>query len=254
MSRKVLIFIPARMGSKRFPGKSLHKIHGVPLICWTYSQAILSGHFAVVITPDEEIKSKMMDVYEIPCILTSDKPKNGTERCAEVLGSPLFEYLTDQDIIINIQGDMVRYDVNTIHDIIYVLSQGFVDYVTAASKLPVEYINDPNRVKVSIKYSKFKRAVLATDFDRKPIPKTKNYLHIGMYGFTKASLERYARLDSTYQENERQLEQMRILDNHVDMGIVFSEIPCVIDCKEDLIIAKKLRNQNGPFQSLKDFR
>lgn len=58
MNYKYITIIPARGGSKRFPGKNIHKLNGLPLIChsidYSLKNSIVQGTY--VTTDSEEIK------------------------------------------------------------------------------------------------------------------------------------------------------------------------------------------------------
>lgn len=59
MTNNVVAIIPARMGSKRLPGKNKRLLGGVPLIIWTIKRALSSKLFNCVLvsTDDPEIAS-----------------------------------------------------------------------------------------------------------------------------------------------------------------------------------------------------
>ena len=82
---RILGIIPARYGSKRFPGKPLAQILGHPMIWWVYQQAkkVEQIDYVVVATDDDRIK-KTCNKYGIPCMMTKKNCKTGTDRCAEV--------------------------------------------------------------------------------------------------------------------------------------------------------------------------
>lgn len=237
--RKVLVFIPARMGSKRFPGKCMHKIKGFPLVGWTYVQARTSGYTTIVITPDKEINDDLFYHREIPCILTSNHPRNGSERCAEVMGNEIFDTMGDEDIVIDVQGDMAKFNTSCLRDIVYLLSGGQVEFATAFAKLPNGAVSNPNRVKCAIRFDPIRSVILVDRFSRQRIPNRENYLHIGIYGYTKRALEWYCKHPPSKNELTMRLEQMRIVDNNQDIGGVISEVPMTIDCPEDVCFAEK---------------
>jgi 3-deoxy-manno-octulosonate cytidylyltransferase (CMP-KDO synthetase) len=235
MERKVIILIPARMGSRRFPGKPLHKIGRFPLVCWTYVQAKMTGYCPFVITPDNEIVREMARLG-IPCLLTSHKPTNGTERCAEIVEQLDLE---ERDLIINVQGDILEFDYRSINSMVALLNKGDFEYVTGFAKLPSGYSEDPNKVKCAIKSGSRNLSISVPNFSRESIPGTQNFLHVGIYGFTEKSLRKYANLFPTINETAKKLEQMRIVDNGMEIGGVFMGAPTTIDCLEDVRLAQE---------------
>ena len=94
--------------------------------------------------------------------------------------------------------------------------------------------------KNDLKKSQFSEAL---DFKRE-INETKNkfvYHHIGIYGFTSEALMRYVNLKRSKLELERNLEQMRALENDmkIHVGYVKSN-PLSIDTEEDFLEVKKV--------------
>ena len=98
---KIIAIIPARYGSKRLVGKPLIQIQNKPLVQVTYEAVLRSGLFdAIFITTESKKIQKVVASFGATCIITSDKCKNGTERCAEL--SDKLD-LDKNDIIINVQ-------------------------------------------------------------------------------------------------------------------------------------------------------
>lgn len=102
-----IVVIPARYGSRRFPGKPLVPIRGAtgkakPLLQRTWEVGIASGYRTVIATDDKRIADAAIawgaEVFE-----TGDYGiRNGTERCALFAA---FNSLKWGDTIINLQGD-----------------------------------------------------------------------------------------------------------------------------------------------------
>ena len=97
---KVIIGIPSRMGSSRFPGKPLVDICGIPMIIRTYNQCrkVVSKSKILIATDDKRIQ-KVCEKEKINVVMTSKKCLTGTDRIAEV--SKKFK----ADFYLNIQGD-----------------------------------------------------------------------------------------------------------------------------------------------------
>jgi len=99
--QKVIIVIPARMESKRLPGKPLLPIIGEPMLQHTYDVAKKTKADAVyVTTPDEEILQYCND-NSMPCILTLKEHSTGTHRIAEAARRFCGYDLIAQNILIN---------------------------------------------------------------------------------------------------------------------------------------------------------
>ena len=103
---------------------------------------------------------------------------------------------------------------------------------------------DENVVKVvtkkSINNSEFAEA---SDFKRKISLKENNliYHHIGIYGFTSQALIRYVNLKRSKLEIDRNLEQMRAMENNLKVDVGYSQSqPLSIDTEKDLLEIKNI--------------
>jgi 3-deoxy-manno-octulosonate cytidylyltransferase (CMP-KDO synthetase) len=96
---KQVIFIPARMGGTRLPGKPLISILGKPIIQHVWERCIQAhpSELIFVITEDEAIK-KFCDQNKIQCLITK-KAETAIDRVK--FGSDII----DADVYINVQGD-----------------------------------------------------------------------------------------------------------------------------------------------------
>ena len=58
---EILIFIPARLGSKRIKDKNIRKIKGKPLIYWTirYAKKFLKSDEDIIVSSDSKIIQKI---------------------------------------------------------------------------------------------------------------------------------------------------------------------------------------------------
>ena len=90
----VLVVIPARYASTRYPGKPLVELKGASGISkslirrsWEAASAVSNVDRVVVATDDERIKQAAED-FGAEVVMTSEACRNGTERCAEALDNP----------------------------------------------------------------------------------------------------------------------------------------------------------------------
>ena len=241
MSSTVII-IPSRLSAKRFPNKPLKIIGNKEIIVHVYNLAVKSGVGEVLVaTPDESISELV--VKNGGKSFTSEQPhETGTDRVFEAF--KIF-YSSKPKIIINLQGDMPNLNPDSISYLSQHLNKGLCDVATLASSLKKNTeIHDRNIVKVVTKHdlekSQFSEAL---DFKRE-IGETKNkfiYHHIGIYGFTSEALMRYVNLKRSKLELERNLEQMRALENDmkIHVGYVNSN-PLSIDTEKDFLEVKKV--------------
>ena len=84
----------------------------------------------------------------------------------------------------------------------------------------------------------------AFDFNREVIDKKEGrhiYHHIGIYGFTNKALIRYVNLKRSKLEIERNLEQMRAIENKINIHVGFTRSkPLSVDTEQDLSNIKKI--------------
>lgn len=106
---KYLVVIPARLKSKRLPGKPLIKIKGIPMIIRTYLQcAKVIPKSNILVATDSQKIIKLCNAYKIHAIITSKKCLTGSDRVAEISKK------IDADIYINLQGDEPIFPENDI--------------------------------------------------------------------------------------------------------------------------------------------
>jgi len=102
---------------------------------------------------------------------------------------------------------------------------------------------DENVVKVQVdKTLKDHSFLQAKDFFRKKkdLINGKIYHHLGLYIFTNDALTRYVKLKRSKLEIERNLEQMRAMENNMVVKVGMSNsLPLSVDTEEDLIKVKK---------------
>ena len=240
--KDTVIIIPTRLGAKRFKNKPLAKINGIPMIIHVLNRAKESGVGEVfVTTPDSEIID-IVKKYGGQAILTKYDHPSGSDRVYEAYSKQL---KGNVDLIINLQGDMPNLNPDDIITLRDYLKSKKCHMVTLASDLKdEEELRDRNVVKVitkkTIENSDFSEAL---DFKREVTDKEDKYIyhHIGIYGFTKEALIRYVNLKRSKLEIERNLEQMRALEDKMKIHVGFTRSkPLSVDTEQDLLKIKKV--------------
>lgn len=240
MSKSVII-IPSRLQAKRLPNKPLLKINNVPIIIHVMERAKESKVGEVIVTtPDKEIFN-LVKKYSGKAILTSEDHFTGTDRVHEAL-----QRFSDEkvDTVINLQGDMPNIDPANIKKLNDFLRKNNFEIGTLASSLKKEELQNKNVVKVNVeKQLKENNFEKAKDFFRvtdSNYTSENVYHHIGIYGFTRNALNKYVKLDRTKNEIDRQLEQMRAMDNDMEIKVALSKsFPLGVDTEEDFLLIKK---------------
>jgi len=239
--KNTAIIIPSRLAARRFPNKPLVKINNVPMIIHVLNKAIEARVGEVfVATPDVEIFN-IVNNNGGNGILTKHDHASGSDRIYEVYSKRLKR---NTDLIINLQGDMPNIKPHNISKLVKLMKNNNCDIGTLASNIKDKSeIIDPNIVKVltdqTLKENNF---IIAKDFFRtkKDLSNEKIYHHIGLYIFTKDALSRYVKLVRSKLEIERNLEQMRAIENSMIIKVGLADsIPLSVDTEEDLIKVRK---------------
>jgi len=242
--KNTAIIIPTRLEAKRFPNKPLAKINEVPMIIHVLNRAKESKIGEVLVaTPDNEI-CKIVKENGGEAILTKPNHSSGSDRVYEAY---IKKFNNSVDLIINLQGDMPNIKSSSILKLEKLMRSGNCDIGTLASKIVDNNdITNPNIVKVRVnEILEDNIFIEARDFFRikKDLNNEKIYHHIGIYAFTNIALTKYVKLPRSKLEIERNLEQMRAMENNLKIKVGFCEsTPLGVDTKEDLIKVSKEMN------------
>jgi 3-deoxy-manno-octulosonate cytidylyltransferase (CMP-KDO synthetase) len=230
-----MIIIPARLASTRFPQKVLADIGGLPMVVRTAKKV---AHLdKVVIAADDEKIISVCKKYGIDAMLTSTTHKSGTDRineCANILN------LDDDELIINVQADEPFIEPEVVKSLMVKLKmlqkeeESFI-MGSCYNAINTESADDPNLVKVVLDNNDN-----AIYFSRSKIPYNqgggaKYFGHIGIYGFSKESLNEFCNLKDAPIEDIEKLEQLRAIYHQKKITMVkVSSTGFGIDTKEDL--------------------
>tara|TARA_B100000686_G_C16696791_1_gene921009 strand:- start:431 stop:1228 length:798 start_codon:yes stop_codon:yes gene_type:complete len=237
---KTVIIIPSRLEAKRLPNKPLLKINNIPIIIHVVKRAKESKIGDVIVaTPNKEIFD-LVEKNNCKAILTKNSHGTGTDRVFEAL-----EKISDDrtDIVINLQGDMPNLDPVNINNLDHLMRKNNCEIGTLAHTIQdKKELSDSNIVKVeTFDYLSDLNFLKTKDFFRtKKINSTKNiYHHVGIYAFQKDALRKYVKLKRTKNELDRKLEQMRALDNNIEIRVALSKsFPLGVDTEEDFLLIK----------------
>ena len=241
MSLNTVIIIPSRIGSTRLKNEPLVDISGKSLIHRVYENALLCTPNVFVATDSDIIKNHIQPITS-NVIITDKHHISGTDRVFEAAK----KLNLDKDtLIINLQGDEPFMPKEVVKGLIESFKMNTSSIVTAAHKIVNrEIIANPNCVKAIIDDQSF-----AKDFVRniEYVDGASYYQHIGIYGYSMATLQKLVSLKPTLNEIERKLEQLRFLDNGYKIKISkFNiNIPPGIDTEDDVKTAIKYINNES---------
>ena len=232
---KKVILIPSRLQSERLPEKPLKLIGDKTMIRLVYEAAKKSKADNVVVATDAEKIYEEVKNFGGTALMTKSDHSNGTERifeASEILG------LKDEDFVVNLQGDEPFTDPIDLNKIFSALENSECEIVSLFTDFKKESeLDDFSKVKVELNGYRAKLFYRAFD-DRSVNP----YLHLGVYGFRYEALKKFVTLPKTENEVNLKLEQLRALDNNIQIHMVKSEakIHLGIDTAKDLEQANKL--------------
>jgi 3-deoxy-manno-octulosonate cytidylyltransferase (CMP-KDO synthetase) len=237
MSRlRIAGVIPARLSSTRLSRKVLREIAGRPMVEWVWRAAMASGLMdPVLVATDAEEVAAVCHERSIPAIMTSPDCASGSDRVREVARQ------IDADIYVNIQGDEPTLTADFFPPLLALFERPEVHVATLAVRCPPHEIDNPNAVKVVTALDGralyFSRA--AIPFDRDGQGSAGYRKHLGIYAYRKAALERFAALPVSWIEQVERLEQLRLLDNGIDIYVAAAPRDTIgVDTEEDLVRAE----------------
>lgn len=242
---RVVVIIPARYASTRFPAKPLAVLGRKCIIEWVYCAAKRVFDDVVVATDDNRIRSAV-ESFGGRVVMTSSEHSCGTERCAEALSLLDKEY----DIVVNVQGDEPFIRAEQLTDLVAMFDNPNIDIATLATPIAAGDSADVHRsdiVKVALS-----RSGRALYFSRSAIPFVRDveprqwgdraayYRHLGIYAFRSSVLQEITRLKPTELELAERLEQLRWLENDYAVGVAITPHSTIgIDTPEDLVRAEE---------------
>lgn len=232
-----MIIIPARLQSSRFPKKMLCDVLGLPMIVRTALRAKEADDVCVATDSQEIIE--VCQKHNIEAIMTSPSHSSGTDRCAEVsriLG------LSEDEIIINMQGDEPFLEVEILQSLKSMMSQTQAFMGTCVKSISDSEAQDPNLVKVVVDSKNY-----ALYFSRSCIPynrdkiECKYFGHLGIYGFRAKNLLEFCTLPKSPLEEIEKLEQLRALYYQKSIQTLLVRTQSIgIDTQEDYQKALKV--------------
>jgi len=243
---KIIGIIPARMGSSRFPGKPMAKIHGMPMIGHVFMRSKMSESLneVYVATCDQEI-AEYIESMGGKAVMTSTCHERCTDRVAEALLSVEKETNEKVDIVVNIQGDEPMLTPGMIDEAVKpMIEDSTLDCVNLMAPLRTkEEHEDPNEVKVVVDKSNF-----AMYFSREPIPSRKKGAkevpmnkQVCIMPFTRDFLIKFNYLEPTPLEIVESIDMLRAMEHGHKVKMEPTEvITYSVDTPEDLKKVEKM--------------
>lgn len=225
-----LLVIPARHASTRYPGKPLVSLRGATgeaksLLrrSWGAACQVRGVDRVVVATEDERIRAHAM-AFGAEVAMTSDRHRNGTERCGEALAKLGGGY----DLVVNLQGDAPLTPPWFVEELVAGLRAN-PEMQVATPVLRMEgaaldgFLDDRREGRVGGTTAVFgadhgalyfsKEVIPYTGRDYAPQEPTPVFHHVGVYAYRPEALAAYASWEPGPLETLEGLEQLRFLEN-----------------------------------------
>jgi len=230
--QRILAVIPARLGSTRLPRKVLREIAGEPMIGWVYRAARACTLLdQVLIATDSDEVLAFANEHNLPAVFTPEDCSSGTDRVYAVAES------IAADIYVNIQGDEPLIRPEHLDALLEPMLRPEVEVATLATRCSPDQIHNPNAVKVVTAANGralyFSRATIP--YDRDDAGGIVYRKHLGIYAYQKEALQRFPRLPPSSLEAAEKLEQLRFLENGIDIYVADTPFDTIgVDTEEDL--------------------
>ena len=231
---KSVIVIPARYGSTRFPGKSLARLQGRPMIQWVWEAASRSRlSDTVIVATDDDRIADVAAKFGADVVMTKKSHRSGTDRIAEVADK------VSAQLYVNVQGDEPLLSPGAVDDLIRGMAESPRTPIgTLAHRIEkrAEW-ESPEVVKVVCN-----RHNEALYFSRSPLPfmrtwdaKAKLLRHVGIYAYRANALATFVSLKPSALEQAESLEQLRALEHGMTIQVIETKYRCFgVDTPSDL--------------------
>jgi 3-deoxy-manno-octulosonate cytidylyltransferase (CMP-KDO synthetase) len=224
--------IPARLGSTRLARKVLREIAGKPMVGHVYESAKKCALLReVIIATDSDEVMLLAKANGWTAQMTSPEHRSGTDRMYEVAQR------VQADVYVNIQGDLPMVKPEHLEALLKPMRRPEVMVSTVKTRCKPEEIANPNAVKVVADKNGralyFSRSTVPYDRDRGGA--IEYFKHLGLYAYRRAALDQFCRLPESKLEAAERLEQLRLLENGIDIYVEETPFNTVeVDTEEDL--------------------
>jgi 3-deoxy-manno-octulosonate cytidylyltransferase (CMP-KDO synthetase) len=245
-----IVLIPARLASTRLPGKPLADIGGRPMIVRVAERAAASSAQRVVVAADDASIIRACEAHGVEAVLTRTEHATGSDRLAE---SCELLRLTDDDVVVNVQGDEPLIEPSLI-DAVAALLEARPEASISTAAHAIAHVSDfinPNVVKVVLDVRG-----LALYFSRAPIPWWRDGFaqgigalppspalrHVGIYGYRARFLRAFPHLPPAAIELGEALEQLRAMwhGHRIAVHVTPTAPGPGVDTPEDLARVREL--------------
>jgi len=253
----IVIVIPSRYESTRFPGKPLADISGRSLLRRVFAIAnSVTGVSGIYIATDDARIADHARSFGANAIMTPRDCANGTERVLAAIRT----LAKRPDAAVNLQGDAVLTPPWVLQAVVDVLaSDSSIRMVTAAVRLTPAQVREVEASKRDTPTSgtlvAFDRNMNALFFSKSLIPHARDaadapvYRHVGIYGYRTETLETLCALPEGPLERAEQLEQLRAVENGIPIRVIVVDYRgrthWAVDTPEDVAAVTRIIAREG---------
>lgn len=240
------IIIPARMESRRLPGKPLLEVAGRPLLWHVWKRGTESGAGRVCIATDSPRIREQAEAFGAEVVMTRADHESGTSRLSEAVDAL---ELPEDAVVVNLQGDEPLMPPACLDQVAALTGEDPDAHMATLwrSLTDEQEWRDLNTVKVVCVHDG--RALY---FSRAPIPWPREAFggaraHLGLYAYRASALRRWPALPPSELESVEKLEQLRALQAGwvVKVAEAVEPVPGGVDTPEDLERVREAFPHNG---------
>ena len=234
---KILIIIPARFKSSRFPGKPLADILGKPMVIRVaeIAKKVKISNKVIIATDSKKIAS-VCKQYNYEFVMTSKKCLTGTDRLSEVARK------IKAEMYINLQGDEPIVSPKDIEKVIKSKIKNKKFIICGYTKIRKDEKSSDNSIP-KVVFNKKKELIYLS---RAPIPGSKGrhnfyFKQVCIYAFNRGELVKFSETGrKSYIENIEDIELLRYFDLNKKIKMVqVSGNSIAVDFPKDI---KKVEN------------
>lgn len=243
-----IVIIPSRLASTRLPGKPLEVIGGEPMIVQVVRRAEYADIGPVLVAAGDAAIVDAVEAIGARAVLTDPDLPSGSDRIWQAL--QIVDPNGVHDVIINLQGDLPTISGPVLRAITRPLEDASVDISTLVTEITnSDEKTNPNVCKAIVSMDATGLQGRALYFTRATAPTGDGplYHHIGIYGYRRAALERFVSLPPSPLEKRERLEQLRALEDGMNIGVrVVDEVPVGVDTRIEVEAAQLVFNTSPP--------
>ncbi len=265
---RTTIVIPARYGSTRLPGKPLAMIAGQTMlqrvVRIAQAAAQRDPNTEVLVATDDKRIMRHAEELSVASVMTPESCPTGTDRAQ----AAVTHLITPPDFVLNLQGDAPLTPPDFIRAMIDSFAENPADLVTPVTQMTWAQLDKLREDKKSTPFSGTtvtfdEKTGMAFWFSKNIIPALRKekelrgkselspvWRHIGIYGYSRAMLEKFPTLPEGKFEKLEGLEQLRVFEHGYKIRCVPVDYKgrasmSGVDSPEDIARAEALIAKHG---------